>query len=144
MDKIRKDMFLATKENDQQTKGVAQMIMAAVKNLEIDSGEALNDEKVVELIRKEVKKLIDAMEQFKDADRKDLASINEKQIEYLDQYLPQLMGEEDVRAVVEAKVKELKIESMRDMGRLMGAVMGELKGKADGGMVKDVVQSVLS
>lgn len=144
LSKIKKDMFQATKDHDELTKGITQMVLAAAKNLEIDSGEELNDEAVIALIRKEVKKLKDSIEQFTAGDRKDLAEESQKQMDYLSPYLPQLMSAEEIEKVVAQKIEETGAESMRDMGRLMGTVMGELKGKADGGMVKDAVQKLLS
>ncbi len=77
-------------------------------------------------------------------ERKDLVEEEQKQLDILEKYLPELMAEEDIKKVVEAKASELEISSIKEMGKLMGIVMKELNGKADGGVVRQVVQDTLS
>ncbi|GAB4160141.1 MAG: GatB/YqeY domain-containing protein [Candidatus Dojkabacteria bacterium] len=144
MDKLRKEMFEATKNKDQLITGITQMAMAAIKNAQIASDKELTPTQVTDVLRKEAKKLQDGIDQFQKAGREDLVADYSKQLDYLSQYLPQLMDEGQIREVVKAKIAALGITSVRDMGKLMGAVMGELQGKADGAVVKQVVSSELS
>lgn len=143
LEQLRKDTFQAVKEGDELKAGIARLAMAAVKNAEIEKGEQFTDEEVTEVIRKESKKLSDSIEQFRGADREDLASSSESQLNYLNSFLPAMMSIEEVEAVVSQVIQESGAEGMKDMGKVMGQAMARLKGKADGGMVKKVVEQKL-
>lgn len=140
---LRKDMFEAAKSGDKSRSEILKMVLAVIKNEEIDKGE-ISDERSIELIRKETKKIQDSISQFKEMSRDDLIAKEEAQLEILEVYLPKLMPEEEVMNIVKAVIKKTGASSLGDMGRVMGASMQELKGKADGGVVKDAVQKLLS
>jgi len=144
VDTIRKDMFQASKDGDKDRENILKMAIASVKNAEIEKGEELKKEEIQKILRKEVKKIKDSIEQFKEMGRDDLVAKEVVQLEVLQEYLPQPLSEKEVREVVEAKIEELGAEDMRDMGKVMGAAMKELEGKADGNTVKDIVQEILS
>jgi len=144
VDTIRKDMFQASKDGDKDRENILKMAIASVKNAEIEKGEELKKEEIQKILRKEVKKIKDSIEQFKEMGRDDLVAKEVVQLEVLQEYLPQPLSEKEVREVVEAKIEELGAESMRDMGKVMGVVMKELEGKTDGNTVKDIVQEILS
>lgn len=137
-------MFEASKTKDIGKADILKMAMASVKNQEVEVGKSLSDEEIVAVLRKESKKVADSIEQFKAMGRDDLLDKEQYQLEILESYLPQLMSKEDIEVVVKQKIADLGVSSVSDMGRVMGVVMGELKGKADGGLVKDVVQEVLN
>lgn len=105
--------------------------------------EELTDDEVLGVIRREVKKRKEAAEAFKNGNRAELAEKEEKELAILSVYLPAMMDEDAVRAVVEAKKNELGVTEKKDAGRLMGAVMKELAGKADGDIVKKIVGEIL-
>jgi uncharacterized protein YqeY len=140
---LRTDMFEASKTGDSSTSDILKMVIATIKNEEIDKGE-VGEERVIELIRKEAKKIQDSIDQFKEMSRDDLVAKEEAQLAILEKYLPKLMSEEEVETTVKSVIEKLNASSMSDMGRVMGASMGELKGKADGAVVKNVVQKLLS
>lgn len=144
LDTLRKDMFEASKTKDIGKVDILKMAMASVKNQEVEVGKSLSDEEIVAVLRKESKKVADSIEQFKAMGRDDLLDKEQYQLEILESYLPQLMSKEDIEVVVKQKIADLGVSSVSDMGRVMGVVMNELKGKADGGLVKDVVQEVLN
>ncbi|MFA7628463.1 MAG: GatB/YqeY domain-containing protein [Candidatus Dojkabacteria bacterium] len=143
-DTLRKDMFKAIKDGAKDESEILKMALASIKNVQIESEEELTDKDIQKILRSEVKKIKDSIEQFKKMERDDLVAKEVIQLEVLQSYLPQPMSEDEVRKVVEAKVKELNAESMRDMGKVMGVVMKELEGKTDGNTVKDIVQDILS
>ena len=142
-DTLRKDMFKAIKDGAKDESEILKMALASIKNAQIESEKELTDKDIQKILRSEVKKIKDSIEQFKKMQRDDLVTREVLQLEVLQSYLPQPMSEDEVRKVVEAKVKELNAESMRDMGKVMGVVMKELEGKADGNTVKNIVQDVL-
>jgi hypothetical protein len=144
IDKLREDMFKASKEGRSFESDILKMAIASVKNEEVKKGESLNDSEVEKILRTEVKKIKDSISQYEDMGRSDLVEEEERQLEVLEKYLPKLMSEEDIKKIVEQKASQLNISSVNEMGKLMGAVMGELNGKADGAVVKQVVQDFLS
>ncbi len=144
VDKIRKDMFSFAKNGDSVSSQILKMVLASVKNEEIKKGGVLEDIEIEKVLRMEIKKIKDAIEQYEKMGREDLKAEEERQLDVLKKYLPELISEEEIRKVVEAKASEMGITSMSDMGRLMGAVMKDLNGRADGALVRQIVQEVLS
>lgn len=104
--------------------------------------EVLNDEDALKVITRQAKQRKDSIEQFEKGGRDDLAQNEKDELKILEGYLPELMSEDEVRKIVEAKKAELGIDDKNKIGQLMGVVMAELKGKADGGVVKNVVDSL--
>ncbi len=140
---IRKDMFMASKEGRVDESNILKMAIAAVKNAEIETGKELDDSEVEKILRKETKKISDAIEQYEKMGREDLLSTEKAQLEVLNRYLPQLLSIEEVTEVVKKKVAELGVSEMRDMGRVMGAVMAEVGSRTDGNTVKNIVSGLL-
>jgi hypothetical protein len=106
--------------------------------------EELEENEVEKILRREVKKIVDSIEQFEKMQREDLVQREKAQLEVINEYLPELLGEDEVRKIVEQKVKEIGAVSVKDMGKIMGVVMKELDGKADGNTVKAIVLELLS
>ncbi len=144
LETLRKDMFSATKDGNTTRADILKMAIAAIKNAEIEKGEALDDKEIVKVLRKEVKKIQDSIVQFTAAKRQDLVDRETEQLEALEEYLPEQMSEEEIKKVVKAKIVELEAEGMKDFGKVMGGVMKELAEQADGGMVKDIIESLLN
>ena len=140
---IRKDMFIASKEGRVDESNILKMAIAAVKNAEIEAGKELEDSEVEKILRKETKKISDAIEQYEKMGREDLLSTEKAQLEVLNRYLPQLLSIEEVTEVVKKKIAELGVSEIRDMGRVMGAVMAEVGSRTDGNTVKNIVSGLL-
>ncbi len=102
----------------------------------------LTDDETLGLIRRAVKQRKDSIDQFEKAGRADLADSEKAELEVLEKYLPAMMPREQVLAAAEAKKAELGITDKAKMGMLMGALMKDLKGKADGDVVKEVVEGL--
>ncbi len=143
LETLRKDMFSATKDGDTDRSDILKMVIAACKNYSIEIGKELEDSEIEKVLRREEKKVKDSIDQFTKMQREDLVEKEQRQLVVIQSYLPTLMSEEEVVAVVKAKMSELSISGKHDMGRLMGSVMKELNGKADGMLVKSVVESLL-
>jgi len=137
-------MFQASKDGDVNKSDILKMALASIKNAQIEVEEELSDTDIEKILRKEVKKVKDSIEQFEKMGREDLLSKEKSQLEVLESYLPELMGEDEVRKVVEKKIDELGAKDMKDMSKVMGVVMKELDGKTDGNTVKNIVQELLS
>ncbi len=143
-EKIRNDMISAVKAKESVKVEILKMVLASLKNAEIESEKELDEKAQEQIVRKETKKLKDAFEQYTQGGRDDLAEKEKQQLEILEEYLPKQMQEAEIKEFIGKKAKELGVESMKDMGKLMGVVMKELQGKADGGMVNKLVKEVLN
>lgn len=143
LEQIRKDMLTALKSSEKEKTQTLKMLLATMKNAQIKSEKELTDKDVEKILRKETKKIEDSIEQYGKMKREDLVKKEKHDLEIIKEYLPELMSDEDIKKIVEDKIKELEVTDMRDMGRVMGAVMKELEGKADGNTVKNIVQTLL-
>ena len=136
----------AMKNADAVKKETVNMVRAAIKQHEVDQRVTLdNDADIVKIIKKQVKMRTDALADFAKAGRDDMVEGYKKEIEILKAYLPEEMGEEEIKAKVKEVAEKLGIEvNMKSMGTLMKSVMAELKDKADGSAVNKAVKEFLS
>ncbi len=144
-DKINKDYISAMKQKDTLKAGVLSFLRAQLKNVMIDKKEdALSDEAVIGVIKKQVKQRQDSIEQYEKGGRADLAAKERGEQEVLQQYLPQLMPPEEVQGLIQAAVTETGAQSLKDMGKVMQAVLAKAQGKADNKQVSQLVKQALS
>lgn len=137
---IQSDMLSAMKTKDQVKLSALRMLKAAILKYEVSGiRKEADDSEVITIIKKEIKQRSDAAEQFRLGNRPELAQTEEQEIKILQIYLPQQMNEEQIETVVNEIVKE----GLTDFGKAMGAVMAKLKGKADGALVRKVLEKVL-
>ena len=136
----------AMKSADAVKKNTVNMVRAAIKQYEVDQRVELDDDAdIVKIIKKQVKMRTDALADFTKAGRDDMVEGYKKEIEILQSYLPEEMGEEEIKAKVKEIAGKLGIEGdMKNMGTLMKSVMAELKDKADGSAVNKAVKEFLS
>jgi len=136
----------AMKNADTVKKETVNMVRAAIKQYEVDQRVELEDDAdIVKIIKKQVKMRTDALADFAKAGRDDMAEAYNKEIDILKSYLPEEMGEEEIRARVSEIAASLGIEKdIRNMGTLMKSVMAELKDKADGSAVNKAVKEFLN
>jgi len=143
---IREDMKKAMLAKDTLKLNALRGLLAAFTNELVAKKrkptEELSDEDAVEVIRRGVKQRKDSIEQFRKGGREDLAQSEEAEMKILETYLPAQMSTDEIRKVAEAKKSELNVADKSKMGQLIGAVAKELKGKADGSMIKEVVESL--
>ena len=136
----------AMKNADTVKKNTVNMVRAAIKQHEVDQRVTLEDDAdIVKIIKKQVKMRTDALSDFVKAGRDDMVEGYKKEIEILKAYLPEEMGEEEIRAKVKEIADKLGLEAnMKNMGVLMKSTMAELKDKADGSAVNKAVKEFLS
>jgi uncharacterized protein YqeY len=132
-------------KNKEKTKlSVIRMLRSEIKNEEIERQHTLNDEEVIEVLMRELKKRKDALQQFEEAGRDDLVQQLREEISVIEPYLPEQLSEEELRELVREVVQETGASSKADMGKVMKAIMPRVKGRADGKLVNRLVQEVLS
>lgn len=139
---IKKDMVQAMKDKNELSKKVLRMMMSEIRNAEIDKlDHNLTDEDVLKVIAKLEKQRKDSIKQYIAGGRQDLADSESEELTVIFKYLPAKMSELELRDVVKNIVS--KSES-KEFGIVMRAVMQEVKGKADGSLVKELVEEYLS
>lgn len=144
LETLRQDMITATKAGNSDETKILKMVLATIKNVQIDTQEELTDIDIEKILRKEIKKIEDSISQYEKMGREDLLESERKDFEVVNRYLPELMDEEKVREIVKSKIAQMGVKDMREMGKVMGVIMKELNGQADGNTVKNIVQDLLS
>jgi hypothetical protein len=146
--KILEDLKTAMKAKDQDRLRVLRSLKAKMQEKEIaerKGGEAeLTDAQATDVLMKAAKQRKESITQFEEGDRADLADNEKLELSIIEEYLPKMMDEDEVRAVVQEKIAAMGASGPQDMGKVMGPIMGQLKGKADGGLVSKVVKEELN
>ena len=143
-DQITEDMKTAMRAKDSERLGTIRLLLAAMKQKEVDERVVLDDVAVVAIVDKLVKQRKDSIAAFEQAERQDLADKEKSEMAVLQGYLPQRMSAEEVTAAVQAIVAEVGAKGPGEMGKVMGAVKAQLAGKADMGMVSAAVKAALA
>ncbi len=143
-DQITEDMKTAMRAKDSERLGTIRLLLAALKQKEVDERVVLDDAMVVAIVDRLVKQRKDSVAAFTQGGRTDLADKEAAEIKVLEVYLPQRMDADEVAAEVRAIVAELGARGPGDMGRVMGVVKTRLAGKADMGQVSAAVKAALS
>lgn len=143
-EQIEKDLIEARKAKNELVVSTLGMLKAAVVNAEISAmRKAFSDEDVQKVIASEVKKHKDSIAEYEKGGRVDLASKEKQELEILAKYLPAELGEEELKKIVEEKIKELGAADPGDFGKVMGAVMKAAAGRASGDSVSRIVKEAL-
>jgi len=143
-DQITEDMKNAMRAKDTVRLGTIRLLLAAVKQREVDERIELDDGAVVTIIEKLIKQRKDSISQFQAAKRDDLVAIESAELIILQSYMPEQMSEAEVAAVVAKAVAEVGAAGPQDMGKVMGLVKSQLAGKADMGVVSAQVKAALT
>ena len=142
-EKLNAAMTEAMKAKDETRKIPLRLVMAAIKEAEIEKREDLEEEEVLRLVQKEVKARQESIADAKKAGRDDLIAAAKAEMAVLQEYLPEGLSPEELEAIVKETIGEVGAESMADMGKIMGAVMPKIQGRADGGQVNQLVRKLL-
>jgi uncharacterized protein YqeY len=141
---IQQDMKTAMKSGDKDRLKVIRLILAAVKQIEIDKRIELDDAAVLVVLNKMVKQRHDSVTQFTDGGRTDLADIELAEIVVLEDYLPEQLSAADLEALIDQAIAETGADSMRDMGKVMGLIKEKAEGRADIGAASAKVKARLA
>lgn len=144
---ITEDMKTAMREKNSLALNTIRMLKSAVKNAAIEKGGAdaeLTDPEIVAVIRKEVKKRQDSIEQYKTADRQELVDQEEAEMAVLNGYLPEPLSEDKIAEIIDAAIAEVGATSRKEMGQVMKIVQENTAGRADGKTLSQAVMAKLS
>jgi uncharacterized protein YqeY len=143
-DHLQADMKTAMRDGDTVRRDTLRMVVSAAQNAEKDKRAPLSDEEALAVVTREVKMRRESIEAFNSAGRDDLAAQEQLEIDILAPYLPEQLGEDEVRALVVEAIATTGASSPRDMGKVMGKLMPAVKGRADGKLVSAMVNEELA
>lgn len=135
MDSLKKritdDMKAAMKSGEKNRLGVIRMILAAIKQVEVDERVELGDDRILVVLDKMLKQRRESIKQFRDAGRNDLAEIEEAEVVVIQDYLPQQLSEAEIDVLVAKAIAETGATSIKDMGAVMALLKPQMQGRAD-------------
>ena len=143
-EKLMQDLKDAMKEKNEIKKNTVQMLRASILQVEKDKGIQLEDNQIIDIIAKEVKKRKDAAIDFEKSGRDDLIAQNNAEIEVLINYLPKQLSKEEIEEIVKKVIEETGATSMKDMGMVMKGAKEKIGASADGKTINEVVKSLLN
>jgi uncharacterized protein YqeY len=143
-DNIREALKRALKQQQKVEVATLRLLLSEIKNAEIAQQKSADDNKVLNVITKEVKRRRESIEAFKQGNRSDLVAQEEAELAILMSYLPEQMSREEIIQVVRQVVDTVGAKGPSDKGKVMSQLMPQLKGKADGKEVSEIVTELLA
>ncbi len=143
---LKEELKQSMLARDAEKTSTLRMIISALGYYEIEKGGAgyeATEEDVLAVLQKQAKQRRDSIEQFKAGGREELAEKEQKELELIQTYLPEMMDEESIRKLVDEAIVQTGATSSADMGKVMGALMSKVKGKADGSLISKLVKEKL-
>ena len=142
-EKLMDDLKVSMREKNEIRKNTIQMVRAAILQIEKDKGITVEDDKIIEIIAKEVKGKKDALVDFEKAERADLIEQTNTEIAILQEYLPKQLTKEEIKKELEVVIAEVGATSMKDMGMVMKEAKARIGAAADGRTINEVVKELL-
>lgn len=143
-EQLMNDLKSAMKDKDTIRKNTVQMVRSAILQYEKDNKDELDEEGVLDIIARELKKRRDVLPDYEKSGRDDLIAEINREIEVLLAYLPKQLSEDELRKIIDDAISETGASSMKDMGKIMANVMPKTKGRADGKIINAIVKEKLS
>jgi len=137
-------MKAAMKGGDKARLGVIRLILAALKQVEVDERITLDNERVILVLDKMLKQRRESIRQFSDAGRQDLVAIEEAEVAVIQDFLPKALAEAEIDAMVKEAVSESGAESIKDMGKVMALLKTKMQGRADMSIVSAKIKATLA
>jgi len=142
--RIQDDMKTAMRAKDSERLGVIRLLLAAMKQREVDERIELTDIDIINIINKMIKQRLDSITQFQAANRIDLATKEQKEIDVLSTYLPKQMSEAEIDAAIQTAIEQTQAKSMQEMGKVMALLKQQLAGRADLAKVSAKIKNLLT
>ena len=143
-EKLMDDLKTSMREKNEIRKNTVQMVRAAILQIEKDKGITVEDDKIIEIIAKEVKGKKDAIIDFEKGGREDLVNQTNEEIAILQEYLPKQLSKEEIAEIVKNIINSIGATSMKDMGNVMKEAKAKIGAGADGRTINEVVKELLS
>ena len=143
-EKLLEDLKVSMRDKNVVRKNTIQMIRAAILQIEKDTGNIVDDAKIIDIIAKEMKKKKDAMADFEKAERQDLIDQTNEEMKVLEEYLPKQLSKEEIKEIVSKVISDVGATSIKDMGIVMKEAKAEIGAGADGKTINEVVKELLN
>lgn len=143
-EKLLEDLKMSMKEKNEVRKNAVQMVRAAILQVEKDNGVILEDEKIIQIIAKEVKKRKDSLADYIKGGREDIVKQVDEEINILSEYLPKQLSKEEIEKIVKEIITEVSATSIKDMGKVMKEAKEKIGARADGKAINEVVKELLA
>lgn len=143
-EQLQAEMKAALKAGDRARLGTIRLVLAAIKQREVDERVEMDDAAVLAILDKMVKQRRDSITQYRDGGRDDLADKEEAEITVIQQFLPQPLSADELAALIDAAIAASGAAGMRDMGKVMGELRAKVQGRADMGAVSAAVKQRLN
>lgn len=144
LDRIKDDMKASMKGGNKARLAVIRLILAAIKQVEVDERIELDNDRVIQVLDKMLKQRRESIRQYADAGRNDLVEIEEAEILVIQDFLPQPLSEAEIDAMIKDAVAESGAASIKDMGKVMGLLKTKMQGRADMAIVGAKIKAVLA
>ena len=141
---LTSDMKSSMKSGDKHRLGVVRLILAAIKQIEVDERIELDNTRILAVLYKMAKQRQESISHYSAAGREDLVAVEQAEIEIIQEYLPAALSEAEVNDLVEQSIVSTGAASIKDMGKVMGVLKPQLQGRADMGKVSQLIKSRLS
>ena len=142
-EKLLEDLKISMRDKNVVRKNTVQMVRAAILQIEKDTGNEVDDKKIIDIIAKEMKKKKDAMVDFEKAARQELIDQTNEEMKVLEEYLPKQLSREEIKEVVSKIISDIGATSMKDMGIVMKESKSAIGAGADGKTINEVVKELL-
>ncbi|WEM41992.1 GatB/YqeY domain-containing protein [Photobacterium sp. DA100] len=143
IERLKDEQKAAMKAKDKPRLGTIRLVMAAIKQREVDEKITLSEDDVLAVLTKMVKQRRDSVAQYEAAGRQDLADVELAEITVLEEFMPQPLSDDEVAALLDEAIAATGAASMQDMGKLMGVLKPQVQGRADMGKVSQLVKAKL-
>lgn len=144
LNRIKDDMKAAMKGGDKARLAVIRLILAAIKQIEVDEQIELDDERVIQVLDKMLKQRRESIRQFAEAGRNDLVAAEEAEVLVIQDFMPQALTEAEIDSMVGEAVAESGAESVKDMGKVMALLKPKMQGRADMSVVSAKIKAALA
>jgi uncharacterized protein YqeY len=141
---IQEAMKAAMRAQEKERLGTIRLILAAIKQWEVDERKDLSNEQLLVILDKMVRQRKDSIKQYESAGRNDLAQKENNEIEVIQEFLPTPLTAEEIQGLVKLAVQEVGAQSVKDMAKVMGIIKPKVQGRADMGEVGILIKNLLS
>jgi uncharacterized protein YqeY len=141
---LTSDMKSSMKSGDKHRLGVVRLILAAIKQIEVDERIELDNTRILAVLDKMAKQRRESISHYSVAGREDLVAVEQSEIEIIQEYLPEALSDAEINDIVEKSITDTGAVSIKDMGKVMGLLKPQLQGRADMGKVSQLIKSRLT
>ena len=142
--RIEEELAAARRDRDAERRDALSLILSQLRSAEKELQRPLHDEEELQVLQRERKKRVEAAEAFRAGGREEQAESEERELEVLEEFMPEPMSEEEIEEIIDDVISEVGATNIRDMGRVMAGVMHQVSGRADGSMVSQLVKEKLA